>query len=116
MRVPAWLQDTAQTLGLRDWVHRRDFPLDAYCETVDGAYEIVRRHQAPDDEDDPAPDQVVPVIAAALYTEGALLKHCLDKAYEIPDEAAWAKVLSAAAYVVLQRYELARKRGEWPRS
>ena len=113
MRVPAPLQDIAKTLGLRDWVRRKGFPLDDYCGTVDGAYEIVRRHQAPDDDDDPVHDQVVPVIAAALDTEGALLKHCLNEAYEIPDDDTWARVLKAAAWVVLQRYELAVKNGDW---
>jgi hypothetical protein len=81
---------------------------------VDGAYEIVRWHQAPDDEDDPTPDQAVPVIAAALDAEGALLEHCLDKGYEIPDDAEWWKVCRAGAWVVLQRYQLAVRNKEWP--
>lgn len=113
MRIPAPLQDTERTLGLRQWVRRRGFPLADYCQTVDGGREIVRRHQPPDDEEGAADDQVVPVIAAALDAEGALLAHCLENAYEIPDDEAWAKVLRAAAWVVLQRYQLAVRNGEW---
>ena len=55
------------------WFDIGAFPLRDYCGTVDGAYEIVRRHQPPDDDHDPANDEIAPVIAAALDASGALL-------------------------------------------
>lgn len=117
MQVPAPMQHIARTLALRSWVQRKDFPLEHYCGTVDGAYELLRRHDPPNDDDDPPPDQVVPMIAAVLDHEGELLEYCLEKAtYEVSDDDAWTKVLNAAAWTVLQRYDKAVKNGEWPRS
>ena len=113
MRIPAALQDTAATLGLWDWVQRKDFPLKEYCRTIDDLGVIVLRHQPRDEAFDPAPDQLVPTLAEMLNHEGALIEHALANAYAIHDDAQWLKVCRAAAFQVIRRYELALERGEW---
>lgn len=113
MRVPPYLQDTARTLGLHDWVHRRDFALDVYCATVDDARALVRRHQPSDEAFDPDYEQLVPVIAQVLHVEGALLDHTLRNGHAIPDDQEWLKICKAAAWEVLKRYAEAIDKGEW---
>jgi hypothetical protein len=114
MRIPPTLQDTARTLGLRDWVNRKGFPLQDYCETVDQARQLLQRHQQADDAHYPVNDQMVTVIAQALDTEGALLEHALDVGYEIKDDnESWWRVCRAAGWEVMLRYEAAVENDEW---
>jgi hypothetical protein len=114
MRIPAPLQNTAKALGLHDWINRKQFPLHAYCETVEQARELVQRHQQPGDDRYPVNDQIVTVIAQALDTEGALLKHTNKAAYELKDDNDWWTVCKAAGWEVVRRYEAAVEKGEWP--
>ena len=107
------LQDTARTLGLHDWVSQKGFPLRDYCETVDEARRLLRRHQ-PDQTNFPVQEQIVGVIAEALDAEGALAKHALAAAYPIKDDTDWWKVCLAAAWQVMSRYEAAVEKGDWP--
>jgi hypothetical protein len=114
VRIPPDLRSLAQSLGLNDWVfERRDFPLEAYCETVDDARAIVRRHQPEGENFEAAWEQIVPSVAQALDTEGGLADHALENDYDISDEGVWRKICCAGAWVVLARYAAAIEKGEW---
>jgi hypothetical protein len=116
MRIPAHLQQVSEQLALRAWVARSDFPSDTHFESIDIFKERVQKHQ-PDEADPEAPDRLIAImIGAALDAEGALLTEVLSVAtFEISDEDEWARCCEAAGWVVLQAYENACSKGEWPR-
>ena len=112
--VPAALQSVAQDLSLRDWVGRPGFALRDYYVTVDEARALIRQLQPQDQAFDPVLEQLVPVIAQALDTEGTLLTHTRASGYELTGgDEAWLEVCNAAAWEVLIRYVEALQNGDW---
>jgi hypothetical protein len=112
IRIPAPLQETATTLGLRRWVAHRDFPRDAYFGAIDEFSSVLSRFTP---SGDPEPRQLAVLLAVAVDEEGALLTYVLDKAtLPISDDATWLKICQAAAWVILQRYNLEVDNGTWP--
>jgi hypothetical protein len=107
------MQDTAKTVALRSWIDRKHFPVDDYCQKIDDAREFLMGTAAADDAT-VSDDQIVAMIAMMLDNEGALVAYCLDNDVEITDAENWLKICQAAAWVLLQRYELRVKKGEWP--
>jgi len=117
MRIPSHLQGAAKQLGLAGWVKDRDFPLKSWFVTIDAAKALLRGHpNVEGDDDSPGNDQVVAVLAAALDENGALLERVLHTTYPVSDPDAWRVAITAAGWVLLQRYDRAIKSGSWPES
>lgn len=102
------MQELARSLGLRDWVRRKAFPFDVYCETIHEACGMLARHDPAQRVDPSQFDQIVLVVAVALDVEGALLDHVLEQRVSLPDDEAWVKILKAAAWMVLERWDSGR--------
>lgn len=113
MRIPPFLQDTARSLGLHDWIYHRDFPFAEYCTTVDHARAMLERHQPPDEAGEPPFAQIAPVIAQVFDIEGALVDRALDCGYAIDSDADWLRICMAAGWVLLKRYAEAIDTGQW---
>lgn len=121
------MQDTAKACALRSWVDRKHFPIDDYCQKIDDADAFLQGSSAAEDaattdehavaaaeEDTVSNDQLVALIAMLLDNEGALVAYCLKHEIAIMDKENWLRICEAAAWVLLQRYQLRVKKGEWP--
>ncbi len=117
MVIPAHLQEISQELALRSWVNNKDFPKGTYFETIDEGKIILERHQRGDDD---RTDLLVLALVMALDAEGLLLAHVLEKGtYDLnmeDREMTWFRACQAGAWVILQAYELACTKGDWPPS
>jgi hypothetical protein len=103
---------------LRSWVTGKSFPSHVYFETIDGAKVLLARHE-PTGAEEPRNELLAIIVAAALDHEGLLLTHLLESGTYTLDsedrEMRWLRACQAAAWVVLQAYELGCKKGEWPK-
>jgi hypothetical protein len=106
---------TAQSLALRSWVDGRQFPKDAFFETIDTCKTLLASKHKPADGDDPPSDHALAImLAGTLDEQGQLLAYALERqTVAFKDEQEWLKVCLAAAWVVLQVYEKACKDGSW---
>lgn len=118
MHVPAHLQEIARKLALRSWIEGKDFPLEHYFETIEGAGTLLGRHKNADSAN-PRPELVVNVVAGALDEEGLLLTQVLKAGtYDVDGEdpeGRWFKICQAAAWVIYQSFEKECSAGKWPK-
>ena len=75
---------------------------------------LLRPHQPSVRASEPCFDEIVPVIAQVLDSEGALLEHALHHGYSLQSDSDWLRVCMAGGWTVVQRYAQAVARGEWP--
>jgi len=109
-RIPVELQETAKAFNVRKWVESKDFPKQQYFETVDIFREQLERFD-PDGEVNNK--HLATILACTIDTEGALATHALATGIEIGTAEKWLQICTAAAWVVLQGYANAVKKGEW---
>jgi hypothetical protein len=118
VHVPVHLQEIETKLGLRTWVAGKKFPRETYFETIDGARDLLARHEGANAEE-PRHELIANTVAGVLDHEGLLLTHVLDAGTYSLDtedrEMRWLHVCQAGAWVVLQAYERACKAGKWPK-
>ncbi len=75
---------------------------------------MLQRHVGDDGGQDPDYEAIAPVIARLLDREGALYNYVGAQAHCPDTDDGWLKVCLAAAWVILDRYEQAVKKGKWP--
>ncbi|NIZ91564.1 hypothetical protein [Kineococcus rubinsiae] len=111
-RIPVELQEVAKAFDLKRWTKPKSFPRDAYYETIDDFRAALKRFD-PDDEVNKK--HLATMLAATIATEGALETHALATSMEIGNAEKWTQVCTAAAWVIMQAYETAVTKGEWPK-
>lgn len=114
IRIPAYLQDTASSVGLKAWVDRRKFPRKEYFSLVDDFRDKLSQSIFATD-DGVSNEELVKMLSIALDREGALYTHITQKARKPIDDAdTWQKYCDAGAWSILQRYLREVEGGLWP--
>ncbi|MDF2146758.1 hypothetical protein [Knoellia sp. p5-6-4] len=109
-RIPAECQDMARTADVRKWVRSKKFPRNEYFESIDLFRSELKKYD-PDGEHYP---HLAVMLARSIDVEGCLLTHVLEVGVEIADASKWDKICVAAAWAVLQEYQNALEKGDWP--
>jgi hypothetical protein len=121
IRVPGHLQELAKVHALKTWANGPACPKDIWFTSINRAFKLIGSHPPkPDEEDDdgdPMPrrwELVAAVLALVIKDEGALATHVqTTNQGGFATEAEWQAICEAAAWRLLQRYNLAVKKGDW---
>jgi hypothetical protein len=117
MRIPLHYRSKAKENGLRTWIDGSNFDRDSYFKSIDDLVLIIGRHVNEDDagESEWPPDWtlIAPIVSGLIYRERKIYEH-LEKKKKLVDSAEeWTELCTAAAWVVLERYERAVNGGSW---
>jgi hypothetical protein len=110
MRIPAHLQDLAQRVAAKSWTKAKSFPRDVYFQNIDIFAKTISDING---GEVPQNKSLAEAISIMVEEENSLLAHVLKKNIGIKDDAEWSQMCKAAAWVILQEYNNAKKSGKW---
>lgn len=110
-RIPVELQETARAFDVKKWFSQKTFPKALYFETVDMLSEHLRKV---DPDGDLNNKNLATMIACTIAQEGSLERYALATGSEIGSPEKWTQICTAAAWVIMQAYDNATRKGEWP--
>jgi hypothetical protein len=117
-RIRPYLAGTKKTLALGSFVTRQAFPLREYYATIEELRAAIeaRTGRAGDAVDDR--DTLLVLLAGVVDRDGEFLAYVLDDTnYDLSsdrEEAQWKLACEALAWTILQEYDKACERGDWP--
>lgn len=101
IRIPTHLQDTAREIGAMKWAKDKRFPRLQWFETITNLQESLAQLTG----NSPLEyESLVQMIAIAINVECSLSRHALKLGIAISSAEVWAKMCTAAAWVLLVEY------------
>lgn len=110
IRVPVPLRDTAREIDAEKWARARRFRRREWFEMIGEFRKPVEAVSKLAGSDSFEQQTTVGMIALAINAEDSLAQHVLDCGIKVDDDSVWAKMCTAAAWVLLQEYDDAKKR------
>ena len=111
MTTPAPLRTLSKNLGLRSWVDSKDCERSAYFDLIESLRSVAEERLGHTIENVTV---YVTTIAAMLEEEGSLYRYLTQKDLDTADESEYQRILTATAYVIIERYNQAIEEGTWP--
>jgi hypothetical protein len=111
VEIKAHMRSVGSKHSLRSWVGRKKFPLEDYFRVIDDYLDSIQTRLGMALECTAA----VQVVAGTLDQEGALFKYIdNDREYVIESDEDWERICTAAAWIVIEKYDEAVTAGKWP--
>jgi hypothetical protein len=113
VRIQEHLRATSNRHALRKFINGRKFPIELYYESIE-FYQTGFEHPFGDGRR--AGNEILAkMLALTLQDAGAMYAHVESVGHDVEDEAEWAQIYLAAAWIILESYEGACERGDWPK-